>query len=118
LKIDREEVDLLVDKLIQFFDKLDKGVEHIGKHKTIYMTIFTALVSTYMVYEVRPDIINLEIILAFAIGLIPLMAMMSIMIDGVTCKGSIKALFKKLATGTVSYLAIYAVLLVIQNKLF
>lgn len=105
-----------MDKLTQFFNKLDKAAEHLGKRKKLYMTIFTVLAGTYMMFEVKPGIINLELILAFIIALTPSMMIVSIMIDGIAYKGTI--LYKKLATGFISYLAIYSLLIATQSIVF
>ena len=105
-----------MEKLTQFLNMVDKSEEHVGKHKNFYMCTATILLSVYMIMMVKPTSIDLEIILALAIAIIPIMAMISAIIDCITLKR--KNFYAKVATRVGLYMAIYFVLNLIQNKFF
>ena len=103
-----------MEKLTSFFNTIDKGQDHVAKRKGLYMTILTVLLCVYMVASVRPDTINAEIL---AIAIIPILLMVSATIDFITLRDT-KLCLKKVLISTVVYMAIYALLLMINNKFF
>lgn len=105
-----------MEKVNKFFSMIDSGQEHLAKQKNFYMTIFTILVSGYLLLVVKPEVINLEFVFALAIAVIPIIALTSAIIDVITLDG--KNFYLKIGTRVGIYLGIYFILNVVQSKLF
>lgn len=106
-----------MNRLSQIFDIVDSGQEHIANRKAFYMTVFTILLTSYLIVVSKPGIINLEVVIALAIAIIPIMLITSITIDCITLKSN-KTFLKKFALTTIIYIGIYFLLNVLQNRLF